>query len=633
MVRTAALHLAEHKVSVIPTKPDKSPSLSWKKYQSEPMLLEDVQNYFHDGLGLGVVCGRVSGNLELLDFDKPEAYREWLKMIGKGDEAIGLDQVSPLCYIAKTPGGWHVAYRRTSEPGGNTKLAMTKDGETMIETRGEGGYFIASPTKGYDQINGTPDIASLRPLSAKAVDTMHSAAKALSEVEPQQRSLSPGSSSKKSDSVLSHFSNEADYPELLKSKGWTFSHEGRDGASYWVRPGKKLGVGAVLSPNKEVLYIHTTSVEPPTGAHTPASFKAWYEHGGDMKALAETLEGPRPKAVVSTRGDEQFDDLGIVSLADFEREEARFLWEPYIREGQINLVDAKGGVGKTTFVLALAAMGSIGVLPFGEECEPFTTLYLGNEDTGGELRAVFEDSGMQGNVEMVKLKETPFRLDPKGMTWLRRAIESTGAKFVVFDAIKYYLAGVLKNQYDEMEVVPILNDLRNIAQDTSSAITNIRHFSKAGGKGDMESAGSGIEQWRNSHRSQLVMNSHPDKRNLVVITHEKGSIVSKKGEPFGFERRGPEMHFIPASEIDLSFLDGRANIQKEEGLTASRRVVQSAIREMLAKGETPAKEVYDVLGKVYSRSTIKRAASSMHDLQKSGATSNMTWSLDPFAED
>ena len=43
-------------------------------------------------------------------------------------------------------GGYHLPYR-CEVVGGNQKLAFDENLETLIETRGEGGCFIAAPTR------------------------------------------------------------------------------------------------------------------------------------------------------------------------------------------------------------------------------------------------------------------------------------------------------------------------------------------------------------------------------------------------------------------------------------------------------------------------------------------------------
>src|SRR5271154_2371022 len=73
--------------SVIPIKRDgsKAPSISWKKFEKELATDADLLNWFGNGKGwgIGVLGGRVSGNLEHLDFDHDAAdvFPQWCHLI------------------------------------------------------------------------------------------------------------------------------------------------------------------------------------------------------------------------------------------------------------------------------------------------------------------------------------------------------------------------------------------------------------------------------------------------------------------------------------------------------------------------------------------------------------------------
>ena len=63
--------LAQLGLSVIPVGEDKTPRISsWAKHQTRQPTSKELSNYFSNGTtGFAVVCGKVSGNLETLDFD------------------------------------------------------------------------------------------------------------------------------------------------------------------------------------------------------------------------------------------------------------------------------------------------------------------------------------------------------------------------------------------------------------------------------------------------------------------------------------------------------------------------------------------------------------------------------------
>src|SRR5262249_6736839 len=130
---------------VVPLQCDgtKRPLVRWQEYQQRLPTDDELRRWFGNGhaVGIGVVCGSVSGSLELIDFDS-EAERifpAWCELV-RHEEPELLDCLS----VSKTPKGYHVRYRSEGEIPGNTKLAMSADGKTvLIETRGEGGYGVA----------------------------------------------------------------------------------------------------------------------------------------------------------------------------------------------------------------------------------------------------------------------------------------------------------------------------------------------------------------------------------------------------------------------------------------------------------------------------------------------------------
>ncbi len=63
-------------LSIIPIKTDgsKSPSIpSWKPFQERKPTDEELQTWFGNGSnnGIAIICGSVSGNIEVPDFDDP----------------------------------------------------------------------------------------------------------------------------------------------------------------------------------------------------------------------------------------------------------------------------------------------------------------------------------------------------------------------------------------------------------------------------------------------------------------------------------------------------------------------------------------------------------------------------------
>ncbi len=150
--------------SVCPIRADgsKAPAVAWKAYQQRRAAEAELYLWFWGGQhGLAIVCGAVSRNLEVIDFDDFVTFQRWAARIGGS-----VLQRYPI--IATPAGGRHVYCRLPRPPQGNRKLACAATGKTLIETRGEGGYVLAPGCPGwchpsgreYVQVSG-PDLLDM----------------------------------------------------------------------------------------------------------------------------------------------------------------------------------------------------------------------------------------------------------------------------------------------------------------------------------------------------------------------------------------------------------------------------------------------------------------------------------------
>ena len=139
-----ALTLAASGLSVIPIKPDgsKSPALAaWAEFQTRIATHEEIRDMFRPGIGVAIVGGEASANLEVLDIEADAPFEEFCELIREHDAQLlnGLPHV-------ETPSGGHHLFYRCDEIAGNQKLAMHAGAnghpEVIFETRGRGGYVL-----------------------------------------------------------------------------------------------------------------------------------------------------------------------------------------------------------------------------------------------------------------------------------------------------------------------------------------------------------------------------------------------------------------------------------------------------------------------------------------------------------
>jgi hypothetical protein len=124
-------------LSVIPIKPySKEPAVAWKAYQQEPPSVSEVQKWFKGtDYGIGIVTGKVSDNLVVIDFDGAETFKEFLKTL-KDD----LKDIVNNTWVVKTSRGFHVYLRVDTDK----KIPTTKF--PGVDIKAEGAYVVAPPS-------------------------------------------------------------------------------------------------------------------------------------------------------------------------------------------------------------------------------------------------------------------------------------------------------------------------------------------------------------------------------------------------------------------------------------------------------------------------------------------------------
>ena len=227
-------------INVIPTKPDKAPAIpSWTGLQKE---LITVNGQFDDAYGIGLICGKISGNLEVLDFDlkNDETGEVWRLFNYQLDEL--LPEISKKLIIQQSPsGGFHIFYRCDTIEG-NKKLARNIKKEVVIETRGEGGYVCAFPTPGYVVKSGK--FSKITKITTDQRETILNICRSFDSykiIEDKEGFVQEGkkvNQAPEGKSPLDDYNERSDSLELLQNHGWTIK-AGFPGKYYLTRPGSK----------------------------------------------------------------------------------------------------------------------------------------------------------------------------------------------------------------------------------------------------------------------------------------------------------------------------------------------------------------------------------------------------------
>lgn len=267
-IETALKEYLKNGFSVFPTE-DKNPAInSWTDLQNTQLTEEELEKlykkqtirthlekpiYLQKGKtinGLALVCGKVSGSLEVIDVDCKydltgslwEDLSETLK--------IELPEIYNKLVIAETKSkGYHIYYRHdVNIISGNLKFAErkatteeVKKGEktkVLIETRGQGGYVIAEPSPGYkfiqNNIYNIPTITSEQRI--KIIEICRDFNQIEEKPKEEKRSNYTQSFKRLGLNPFEDYNERGDVITLLQGHGWSIFRETAQRV-YLTRPG------------------------------------------------------------------------------------------------------------------------------------------------------------------------------------------------------------------------------------------------------------------------------------------------------------------------------------------------------------------------------------------------------------
>lgn len=433
--------------SVLPTKKGtKAPLLpSWKRLQKTPMTKEDASRHFRGDTQLGVICGAVSGNLEILDFDDPDAFGPFLELLEL--RAPGL--AGKLVRHETPSGGYHLLYRSSESVAGNLVFAYMPRGEktrtgkdVRIESRGEGGYTLVPPSEGYKVLSGS--FLSCPVLTVTEVELIHTTARIFDHREPQQ--IPPQIQGRDNTEAPGTRYNAAhDIRDILSAHDWRPAGRTTAGEG-WTRPGKAKGVSGVLLASTGNFYVWTSSVPElePGKSYSAFALYTAYEHNGDYSKAARELKRQEkpgsvsavPRAVAHEEG-APVRRFKLVRAGDVEAKPPQWLVRGLLERDALALVFGDPGCGKSFWALDLALCVSTGTSHHGNAVEQGPVVYIAGEGQNGIKRRL--------------------------MAW-------TEARGISHEEVPLYLSLVPAAMTDTEEAEHMLNAIDELASDTGTPV-------------------------------------------------------------------------------------------------------------------------------------------------------------------
>ena len=315
----------------IPARADgsKRPRGTWERWQTERPTIEQLRHWFADGHpGIGIVCGEISGNLEMLELEGVAVAGGVGHEVTRLAKAAGIGHIIERLrhgYTEKTPSnGIHWLYRVDGEPvPGNSKLARRLSTEaelaqnpddtikTLIETRGEGGFTIIAPSHGATHPTGKPwytkdatGIGTIPTITSAERDALHAICRQLDTYTAEKIHVAPIAPARRIkaqrfagqvseswvDTVCEHLAATETWDAILSRYGWRYLRQDRHGSDLWCRPGKDDGVGAWVKNDRLNVFSSSTPLDSADRTtHDRLEVVAAYEHRGDRQAAARSV--------------------------------------------------------------------------------------------------------------------------------------------------------------------------------------------------------------------------------------------------------------------------------------------------------------------------------------------------------
>ena len=609
-VATAMAYLAAGLSCLPAAKAKKRPAIGgWKTWQMRLPTKVEVKAWFsnpHDAIC--VVSGKVSGNLECMDFDQHgELFAAWM-------DKIDTELLAKLV-IEQTPsGGYHVLYRVAVEEGrgngeegrdkidGNLKLARgIRDGKekTLIETRGEGGLFLCAPTEGYTLQQG--DFANLAVITPDARKALLDAARSLDELPAANCPSAPagGDTGQRGADFAptggkdawelppgDDFNARGDIHGLLADAGWQFCGVKPDGNEQWTRPGKDPRNGVSATYKDGSFYVFSSNAAPfePNVKYSPFAVYATLRHNGDFTAAASALhtagygKAKEPTLGVTlnlkaggTGNGEQATpqaEEGPISLGTLKRrfpEMRPVLIDGFLRIGETMNIIAAPKTGKSWLVTQLAICVASGTEWFGHVCTAGKVLLIDNElheETSANRIPLVVEAMRKVNPNLPNVDDMIDVWNLRGKwksiadlaAWLPKFKEA-GYRMIVIDAF-YRALPKDTDENDNGSIASIYNLIDTFAKKVGCSFVLIHHTSKGNqSQKSITDVGAGAGSQSRAADTHLILREHKDDGYLVLEAVVRSF---PRQEPIVLQKAFPLM--LPDYERNPEDLAGKSEV-------------------------------------------------------------------------
>jgi len=538
----------------------KKPVISWKTYQQEFIPEESLERLFAGDGNIAIVCGKTSGGLYVIDFDRKKDAQG--NDIWTFETFLDLNSTRPLplLTLSQTGGGGCHGYFRWTGPVEWSSFTKFYGGEWRRE-----GNFVIAPGSRHWSGNTYRFVDSAGKTLARIPRVED-----LPEIDPASLQL-PGSSGKQ---VIPP---TVDRIPLTESK-WGPVSKGERHSTAVSLAGHLLSIGVHPGEATHILLAwNRTNIPPlPEGEITRI-----------VHDLAAKERAKRPVLRFRTARE----------IAGETPKEIDWIAKPWLAAGTLVLVEGKAKrAGKTTWVLRMVRAILDGASFMGQPTSRCGVMYL-TEERDTTLVEALRRAGLLEREDLVILSYQ----DTFGMDWLEKARQAVevcrerGCRVLVVDTLPQF-AGLSGDQENNPGDALAAVEPLQLTGKVGIAVVAIRHERKSGG--DVGDSGRGssaftgaadvvvsIRRAEGAHRKTIRLIETLSRftetpESLMVELTEEGFVSLGSREDVALAKAEEGLEKVPCSEGEALKMENLVEL-----LGGKRTTVQEAVKKCLEAGK------------------------------------------------
>lgn len=586
----AALEYAQAGFAVFPVKKNKHPYTEHgvKDASTDPFIIEEWWRQFPNA-NVAIACGRVSGNLVVIDVDVKEGKR--------GDESIrqwtAVHGDFPSTVKAITgSGGYHYFFKIQNVE----RYRNTVDILPGIDIRADGAYVVAAPSVYADgrmyawehdvSIADTDEIAEAN----QSVLSLLEAAAAVQRDKPVKKtkiSVRDVPKGQRNTVLFRYACSQRGYDVPIEAT----MQAARILSQQWSTP---------LSDTE----IRKT---------VESAYKLEINEATIYRDLPEEPTDP--------------DDVTIEDLDQFEEREVEWLIPGYLPKDQITLICGTGGTGKTSIWTALAADLSAGRATIFEkgsdfvdqiQRDPMTIMFFSAEDTVENVikKRLRLQSAVMKNISTISVSSSDFDKIRFGSSYLEALIKKKRPKLCIFDPLQAFIDGRTK-MADRNAMRQTMRHLIEWGSKYGTTFLIVMHTNKQMNAWGRTRMADSADLWDIARCVWMVGDTEED--GIKYLSHEKNNYGRTNDTVLFRNDNGIPTYWMKSQQKDRDFVMAAAKIRNSQNRSSDVEEVEEFIISTLTEYQEGlyTKELDSLLeSSGFKRWSINKAKSQLKEKRK-----------------